>query len=197
MQPSSEPQYAGFQPSPEGQNQGQYQAQGQYPAAAQYGAPGYYPGPSGLPGQQPPVKSRKKLWIILGSAGGVLLLVIIGVTALVNLAGSATSRATGRGDAFNKPLISGDTDEAYEHLDPALHVKMPKQSFISGIAGPKLNDACKPTYNDIKVISTNGANSADVAGLIKCDADKKVSFSYRFGGTDEPNLGSFKLEPQR
>ena len=192
----SEPQYAGFQPSPQGQYQGQYQGQGQNPAAAYYGAPGYNPGPSGLPGQPPPVKSRKKLWIILGSVGGVLLLVIIGVIFLVNLVGGATSQATGRADAFNKLLISGDTDEAYGYLDPALHVKMPKQSFVSGIAGLRLNDTCKPTYNDVKVSSNNGANSADVAGLIKCDADKRVSFSYRFGGTDEPKLVSFKLEPQ-
>lgn len=188
--PAREPQYAGFQPSPDGQYQGQYAA------PAPYGAPGHNPGPLGLPGQPPPVKSRKKLWIILGSVGGVLLLITIGVIVLVNLVGSATSQAKGRADDFTELLISGDTDEAYGYLDPALHTKMPKQSFISGIASLKLNDTCKTTYNNVKVGSTNGSNSADFAGVITCDADKKVALTYHFEGGDELKLMSFKLAPQ-
>ncbi|MCU1568112.1 MAG: hypothetical protein JWQ56_3049, partial [Pseudarthrobacter sp.] len=69
----------------------------QVPAGA-YQAPatGYEEAtPFGLPGQQPPAKGRRKLWIILGSIGGVLLLVILGIIILVNVAGSATNEARG------------------------------------------------------------------------------------------------------
>lgn len=194
---SGEPQYAGVQSFPEGQYRGQYPAQGQYPVPAQYGTAGQSPGPSGFPGQLPPVKSRKTLWIVLGSIVGVLLLVIIGVIILVNLVGNATGQATGRADDFTKLLISGETEKAYDYLDPALHAMMPKQSFISGIASLKLNDTCKPTYNDVKVSSKNGVNSADIGGFITCDASKKVALTYRFEGGDESKLTGFKLVPQK
>lgn len=42
----------------------------------------------------------------------------------------------------------------------------------------------------------NGSNSADFAGVITCDADKKVALTYHFEGGDELKLMSLKLAPQ-
>jgi hypothetical protein len=187
MQPAS-PQ---MQPAP-----AQHQPGSGYPAPAQSGIPGHDPNPFGLPGQQPPVKSRKKLWIILGSAGGVLLLIIIGLIILVNVVGSATNQARGLADDFTKLVISGDTDQAYGYLDPALHDQLTKESFIEGIASLELNDSCKPEYNNVQVTSENGTKSADIAGLITCDDDKKVDLAYRFEGQDELKMINIKLRPQ-
>ncbi|WP_457966533.1 hypothetical protein M1E17_07495 [Arthrobacter sp. D1-29] len=174
----------------------EHQPGGGYPATAQSGIAGHDSNPFGLPGQQPPVKSRRKLWIILGSAGGVLLLVIIGLIILVNVVGSATNQARGLADDFTKLVISGDTDQAYGYLDPALHDQLTKESFIEGIATLELNDSCKPSYNDVQVTSENGTNSADIAGLITCDNDKKIDLAYRFEGQDELKMINIKLRPQ-
>jgi hypothetical protein len=174
----------------------QHQAWRGYPAAAQGGTQGQDSNPFGLPGQEPPATNRRKLWIILGSAGGVLLLVIIGLIILVNVVGSATNQARGLADDFTKLVISGDTDQAYGYLDPALHDQLTKETFIEGIASLELNDSCKPTYNDVQVTSENGTKSADIAGLITCDNDKKVDLAYRFEGQDELKMVNIKLRPQ-
>ncbi|MDQ0676433.1 hypothetical protein QFZ36_003994 [Pseudarthrobacter siccitolerans] len=153
-------------------------------------------GPFGLPGQQPPAKGRRKLWIILGSIGGVLLLVILGVIILVNVLGSATNQARGLADDFTKLVIAGENAKAYDdYLDPALYQQLSKEAFITGVESLEMNDSCKPSYNDLKVSTENGVKAADVAGVITCDG-KEVDLAYRFEGTDELKMTNIKLRPK-
>ena len=171
------------------------------PLYAPYAPPGQQqqygvPGPYGAPGQQPPVKSRRKLWIVLGIAGGVLLLAILGVVLLVNLVGGATNKARGLAEDFTQRVIAGDTDKAYDDfLDPALQDKLSKEEFAAGVQSLKLNDTCKPSYNDVKVSTENGNNSADVAGVITCDG-KEVDLAYRFDGNKDMKMINIKLRPK-
>lgn len=179
------------------------QATPQYGAPEDHGAPsrnrasGQYaaPGPFGLHGQ-PPAKSRKGLWIILGIVGGVLLLVIVGVIVLLNLVGGPTSQARGLADDFTKLVISGNTDKAYDDfLDPKLKEQLSKTDFAAGVKSLEMDESCKPAYDDLKVSSENGINAADVAGLITCDG-KEVELAYRFAGTDELKMINIKLKPK-
>ena len=152
--------------------------------------------PFGLPGQQPPAKGRRKLWIILGSIGGVLLLVVLGIIILVNVAGSATNEARGLADGFTKLVIAGDNAKAYDdYLDPALQEQLSKEAFVTGVGSLEMNDSCKPSYNDLKVSTENGVKAADVAGVITCDG-KEVDLAYRFEGTDEMKMTNIKLRPK-
>ncbi|TQJ70055.1 hypothetical protein FBY31_4235 [Arthrobacter sp. SLBN-100] len=177
-----------------------YQASGSYPASAgphQAPATGHQEAnPFGLPGQQPPAKGRRKLWIILGSIGGVLLLVILGIIILVNVAGSATTQARGLADGFTKLVIAGENAKAYDdYLDPALQQHLSKEAFITGVESLEMNDSCKPSYNDFTVSTENGVKAADVAGVITCDG-KEVDLAYRFEGTDELKMTNIKLRPK-
>ena len=200
--PYGTPQYAEQQPpaQPYGTPQyGEPQAPQGAPHQGQYGAPGQdpAPGPFGFPGQQPPVKNRRKLWVILGIVGGVLLLVVLGVVILVNVVGGSTNQAKGLADGFTKLVIAGESSKAYDdYLDPALKEQLSKEDFIAGVQSLEMNDSCKPAYNDIKVSTENGANAADVAGLITCDNNKAVELAYRFEGKDEPKMINIKLRPK-
>ncbi|WP_165478275.1 hypothetical protein [Arthrobacter sp. S39] len=168
---------------------------GQYPG--QYGVPGQYPDPSpfGLPGQ-PPAKDRKKLWIILGIAGGVVLLAVVGMIVLFNVFGGATNQARGLADGFTKLVIAGDSSKAYDdYLDPALQEQLSKEDFLAGVESLKMNDTCKPAYNDVKAASDNGVNSADIAGVITCDG-QQIDLAYRFEGTDDLKMTNIKLRPK-
>lgn len=153
------------------------------------------PAPFGLPGEPPQQPSRRKLWIILGSIGGVLLLVIIGVVILVNVVGSATNQARGLADEFTRKVIAGETAGAYdEYLDPALQKQLSKEAFISGVRSLEMDSSCRPAYNDLKVATENGVKSADVMGQISCTG-KKVDLAYRFEGSDRLLMTSIKLRP--
>jgi hypothetical protein len=164
-----------------------------------YQAPaGPYPeaGPFGLPGQQPPVKSRRKLWIILAAIGGVLLLVVLGIIILISVVGSATNQARGLADGFTRLVISGQSSQAYdEYLDPALKEQLSKEAFITGVGTLEMNDQCKPSYNDLQVGTENGVKTADVAGVITCEG-KEVDLEYRFEGTDDLKMTEIKLRPK-
>lgn len=154
------------------------------------------PGPFGLPGQQPPVKSRRKLWIILAGIGGVLLLVVLGVIILVTVAGSATNQARGLADSFTRLVISGQSSQAYDdYLDPALKEQLSKEAFITGVGTLELNDQCRPSYNDLQVSTENGVKTADVAGVIVCEG-KEVDLAYGFEGTDDLKMTNIKLRPK-
>ncbi|TLM74139.1 hypothetical protein [Pseudarthrobacter sp. NamB4] len=151
-------------------------------------------GPFGLPGQ-PPVRNRRKLWIVLAGVGGVLLLVILGVVILINVVGSATNQARGLADEFSRLVIAGESSKAYDdYLDPALQEQLSKEEFISGVGSLEMEDSCKPAYNDVKVSTENGTKTADIAGLIACDG-KEVDFAYRFEGTDGLKMTNIKLRP--
>lgn len=153
------------------------------------------PAPFGLPGEPPRQRSRRKLWIILGSIGGVLLLVVIGVVILVNVVGSATNQARGLADEFTKKVIAGDTSSAYdEYLDPALQKQLSREAFISGVRSLEMDSSCKPAYNDLKVATENGLKSAEVVGQISCTG-KKVDLAYRFEGSDRLLMTTIKLRP--
>lgn len=153
------------------------------------------PAPFGLPGEPPRQRSRRKLWIILGSIGGVLLLVILGVVILVNVVGSATNQARGLADDFTKRVIAGDSSGAYDqYLDPALQKQLSKEAFISGVKSLEMDSSCQPAYNNLKVSTENGRKSAEVAGQISC-TDKKVDLAYRFEGTDQLRMTNIKLRP--
>lgn len=171
---------------------------GQPGASSQYTAPEQYPpeGPFGLPGE-PPARSRRKLWTILGGAAGVLLLVIVGVVILVNIVNGATNHARGLAEAFTKLVIAGESSTAYDdYLDPALKDQVTKEAFIAGIKTLEMDNTCKPAYNEVKASTGNGTTSADIAGLITCGADKKIDLVYRFEGTDELKMINIKLKPQ-
>lgn len=142
------------------------------------------------------MKSGRKLWIVLGIVGGVLLLAIVGVVLLVNLVSGATSKARGLADDFTQLVIAGDTAKAYDDfLDPALQDKLSKEEFAAGVQSLELNDSCKPSYNDFKVSTENGNNSADVAGVITCDG-KEVDLVYRFDGNKDMKMITIKLRPK-
>lgn len=162
----------------------------------QYGAPGgYQDAPFGLPGQ-PPARNRKKLWTVLGIAGGVVLLAIIGIVVLFNILGGATNQARGLADGFTKLVIAGDSSKAYDdYLDPALQDQLPKEDFIEGVKSLNMDDTCKPAYNDVKVTSENGIDAADIAGVISCDG-QQVDLAYRFEGTDDLKMTNIKLRPK-
>ncbi|MDR7160287.1 hypothetical protein [Arthrobacter sp. BE255] len=194
------PQY-GTPPGASHPSGGPYAQGGQHPQSGQYpgqdGAPGQYPDPSpfGLPGQ-PPAKDRKKLWTILGIAGGVVLLAVVGIIVLFNVFGGATNQARGLADGFTKLVIAGESSKAYDdYLDPALQEQLPKEDFIAGVKSLEMNDTCKPAYNDVKVASDNGINSADIAGVITCDG-QQIDLAYRFEGTDKLKMTNIKLRPK-
>ncbi|WP_307428747.1 hypothetical protein [Pseudarthrobacter defluvii] len=153
------------------------------------------PAPFGLPGEPPRQRSRRKLWIILGSIGGVLLLVVIGVVILVNIVGSATNQARGLADDFTRKVIAGDPSGAYdEYLDPALQEQLSKEAFISGVQSLEMDSSCRPAYNDLKVATDNGVKSAEVVGQISCTG-KKVDLAYRFEGTNQLRMTTIRLRP--
>jgi hypothetical protein len=173
------------------------QAPGQSGQAYQAPAGTYpEPGPFGLPGQQPPAKSRRKLWIILAGIGGVLLLVVLGIIILVTVVGSATNQAKGLADGFTRLVISGQSSQAYdEYLDPALKEQLSKEAFITGVGTLEMNEKCKPSYDDLQVSTENGVKTADVAGVITCEG-KEVDLAYRFEGTDDLKMTNIKLRPK-
>ncbi|MGO4236785.1 hypothetical protein [Pseudarthrobacter sp. YAF2] len=153
------------------------------------------PAPFGLPGERPRVQSRRKLGIVLGSIGGVLLLVILGVVILVNVVNSATNQARGLADDFTKKVIAGEVSTAYDdYLDPLLKEQLSKEAFISGVKSLELDDSCKPAYTELKVATENGMKSADVAGQISCSG-KKVDLAYRFEGANDLKMTNIKLRP--
>ena len=153
------------------------------------------PSPFGLPGQ-PPAKSRKGLWIVLGIVGGVLLLVAVGVPLLMGLAGGQTRQASDLADSFTRLVIAGDTDKAYdEYLDPALKEQLPREDFASGIESLNLDSSCTTAFDDLKVSEDSGSSIADVAGVIQCDG-KDVEMVYRFAGTDDLKMVTIRLKPK-
>jgi hypothetical protein len=178
---------------------GEYPAQGQYAAPGQYGASGEPPagGPFGLPGEQPPARGRRRLWTILGVAGGVLLLVILGVVILVNVVAGPANHARSLADDFTKLVIAGDTSTAYDnYLDPALKEQVSKEAFIAGIRTLEMDTSCKPTYNEVEASTENGTKAADVVGLIACNGGKNIDLVYRFEGTDELKMINIKIKPK-
>jgi hypothetical protein len=153
------------------------------------------PAPFGLPGQ-PPARSRKGLWIVMGIVGGVLLLVVVGVLLILNLVGGATRKASDLADDFTRLVIAGETDRAYDDfMDPALKEQLTKEDFASGVESLKLDPSCTTAYDDLKVSTENETNIADVAGLIKCEG-KDVELVYRFAGKDELKMVSIRLKPK-
>lgn len=153
------------------------------------------PAPFGLPGQ-PPARSRKGLWIVVGIVGGVLLLVVVGVLLILNLVGGATRKASNLADDFTRLVIAGETDKAYDDfMDPALKEQLTKDDFASGVESLKLDPSCTTAYDDLKVSTENETNIADVAGLIKCEG-KDIELVYRFAGKDELKMVSIRLKPK-
>ncbi|NUP59676.1 MAG: hypothetical protein HOQ06_09415 [Pseudarthrobacter sp.] len=143
----------------------------------------------------PPVRGPRKLWIILGSIGAVLLLVILGVVILVNVVGGAASQAKGLADSFTRKVIAGDTSAAYDgYLDPALREQLSKEAFMSGVRSLEMDGSCQPAYNDVEVATENGVKSAEVTGRIACSG-KEVDLAYRFQGKDQLRMTSIKLRP--
>ena len=161
----------------------------------EYGQPQYSQQYGQLPTWQPPARSRKK-WIVPAIVVGALLLVIVGGVAVFNLVSGATNKARDLADDFTRLVIAGDTDTAYDDfLDPALQEKLSKEEFAAGVQSLELNDTCKPTYNDFKVSSENGKNTADVAGVIGCDG-KDVDLAYRFDSDSDMKMINIKLRPK-
>lgn len=188
-----QPEETGFAPSRAAESRQQLRARnwqsGQAPGNSSADTP------FGLPGR-PPARNRRKLWIILGSVGGVLLLVVLGIIILVKVVGSATNQARGLADDFTEMVIAGETSQAYDdYLDPALQELLSKEGFISGIQSLEMDESCKPSYDNLQVTTENGVKAADVAGIISCDG-KEVDLAYRFEGTDELKIIDIKLRPK-
>ncbi|MBX7442635.1 MULTISPECIES: hypothetical protein [unclassified Arthrobacter] len=186
-----------YQPGPAGSLPRQLPPVPEQPApfGPAVGAGGGWPGQGQLPGERTRARSRRKLWIILGSIGAVLLLVVLGVVILVNVVGGAASQAKGLADDFTKKVIAGDTSAAYDdYLDPALQEQLSKEAFMSGVRSLGMDGSCRPAYNDVKVATNNGVKSAEVAGQIACTG-KKVDLAYRFEGKDQLLMTSIKLRP--
>lgn len=152
------------------------------------------PPPFGLPGQQPGPKGRKSLYIILGIVAAGILLVGVGVFVLISIAGSATGQAKDLADDFTKLVIAGESDRAYDYLDPALQEQISHEDFVSGIATLNMDDTCTPAYNNVSAATENGVKSADVAGLITC-GETRIDLAYRFEGTDDLKMINIKLKP--
>lgn len=154
--------------------------------------PGQY-GPYGMPAPQG--RSRKVLWIVLGIVGGLVILAIVGVLALVNLIGGATNKARSLADDFTNLLITGQTDKAYDqYLDPALMQQMDREDFANGVRSLELDESCHPNYSSLNVSSHNGTNAADVAGKLECTG-KTIDLAYRFEGKDDLKMVSMRLRP--
>ena len=113
------------------------------PAAALRRSPGVGSHRSGLPGPAPG-QEPQELWIILGIAGGVLLLVVLGIIILVNVVGGATNQARGLADGFTKLVIAGDNPAYDDYLDPALQEQLSKEDFIAGVESLEMDETCKP-----------------------------------------------------
>ncbi|WP_223936510.1 hypothetical protein [Arthrobacter sp. StoSoilB5] len=191
-QNSTPPQWQ--QPPSSPGSQGQYPP-GQYPSG-QY-PPTQNPYAQSPYGQQfpPPAKSKKVLWIVLGIVAGVIVLAVVGILVLVNVVGSATSKARSLADEFTSLVVSGQTEQAYDnYLHPALKDELDKQSFIDGIASLELDDSCKPNYNSVSVNSDNGNNKADIAGTLQCSG-KSIDLKYVFEGTNDLKMSSIRLRP--
>ncbi|MEE2521772.1 hypothetical protein V1639_02250 [Pseudarthrobacter sp. J75] len=152
------------------------------------------PAPFGLPGQPPRTKSRKGLYIVLGIVAAGVVLVVAGIIVLVSLAGSATSQAKGVAEDFTDLVIAGESDKAYDYLDPALQEQLSQEDFVAGVASLNMDDTCKPEYRNVTAATENGRKSADVAGLITC-ADTTVELEYRFEGTEDLKMINIKLKP--
>ena len=153
------------------------------------------PAPFGLPGQ-PPARSRKGLWIVVGIVGGVLLLVAVGVLLILNLVGGATRKASDLADGFTRLVIAGETDKAYnDFMDPALKEQLTKEDFASGVESLKLVPSCTTAYDDLKVSTENETNIADVTGLINCEG-RDIELVYRFAGQDELKMVNIRLKPK-
>lgn len=148
-----------------------------------------------LPDQPPATKDRKWVWIILGVIAAFLVLVAIGAIVQLNKAGGASNQAKGLAENFTKLVIAGESDKAYDFLDPKLHEQLSEEDFIAGVHSLKLNDSCQPTYEEPKVNSEGGTNIADVAGVITCDG-KAVELVYGFQGTDELKIINIELIPK-
>ncbi|MDJ0319772.1 hypothetical protein [Pseudarthrobacter sp. PS3-L1] len=165
-----------------------------HPGPAQYPASG--PGePYALPGEQPPAKSRKKLWIILGIVGAVIALLVVAGIVLFSFLGNATSKVGGLADDFTNKVIAGESAEAYdEFLDPALKEQLSKEEFVAGVASLNLNDSCTAAYSELSSNVSNGTTTANVSGQITCQ-DQNVDLAYGFTGTDELLMVELKLRP--
>jgi hypothetical protein len=130
-------------------------------------------------------------------AGGVLLLVILGVVILANVVAGPTNHARSLADDFTKLVIAGDTSAAYDgYLDPALQEQVSKEAFIAGIKTLEMDNSCKPSYSEVKAVNENGTKEANVVGLISCSGGKDIDMVYRFEGTDELKMMEIKIKPK-
>lgn len=133
--------------------------------------------------------------VLLAGAGGLVLLVALGILIAVNVTGSTSNQARGLAEGFTELVIAGDTAKAYrEYLDPALQEQLSKEQFMTGIGTLKLDRSCEPAFSEFTVDNDGGGRRADVTGLITC-GDRKTDLSYRFEGADQLKMTSITLRP--
>jgi hypothetical protein len=132
----------------------------------------------------------------LAGAGGLLLLVALGIIAFLNVTGSTGNQARGLAEDFTDLVIAGDTAKAYrEYLDPELQEQLSKEQFMTGAGTLKLDTACERDFDDPTVGNGDGdIKRADVAGLITC-GERKIDVSYRFEGAGGLKMTSITLRP--
>ena len=148
------------------------------------------PGP-----QASPLIPNRAGRIVLGSLGGVLLLVVAGVVLLVNVVGATTNQAKDLADDFTRLMVSGEAGNAYDnYLDASFQEEVAKEDFIAGHQELELDASCKPTYGGTDSYKEDGIKFAEVWGVLACDG-KNLEFDYFFEGKDELKLTNVWFEP--
>ncbi|WP_309107011.1 hypothetical protein [Arthrobacter sp.] len=132
---------------------------------------------------------------MLGSVGGVVLLVAAGVVLLVNVLGATSDQAKDVADDFTRLMVSGETDNAYDnYLDSSFQQEVSKEDFIAGHQELELDASCEPSYDFVDSYKVDGTKYAEVWGVLACDA-QDLEFEYFLEGKDQLKLTSVWIEP--
>jgi hypothetical protein len=117
------------------------------PAQPAYGAPG-----PGVPGAGiPPKRSRRTLWIVLGIVGGVVIIGIIALFALVTAFASTPPKTL---DTFCNALKSRDYQTAYNQLSSFRKTKISESDFANLFTPANSCTYSTPTQNGSTATTT-------------------------------------------
>lgn len=83
----------------------------------------------------PKRKSRKKLWIILGSIAGILILAVIICSFVIGNLSSEAKPITKVAEAFMKNLVAKDVESAYALTSPSFQEQIPIDNLKQAVTG--------------------------------------------------------------
>jgi hypothetical protein len=118
------------------------------PGQPAYGAPG--PGISGA-GIPPAKRSRRTLWIVLGIVGGVVIIGIIALFALVSAFASTPPKTL---DTFCNAIKSRDYQTAYNQLSSFRKTKISESDFANVFTPANSCTYSTPTQNGSTATTT-------------------------------------------